>query len=81
MQVAAAITPGGLPHECAALKFGADGTVAVTIGTQSSGQDHARPVTLYVAETLGLAADGLLSGKETATLCRSAAALAARNRR
>ncbi len=59
LQVAAAITPGGLPHECAALKFGADGTVAVTIGTQSSGQDHARPVTLYVAETLGLAADAI----------------------
>ena len=60
LQVSAAIAPGGLPHECAALKFGSDGSVTVTIGTQSSGQNHARPVALYVSETLGIAADAIV---------------------
>jgi carbon-monoxide dehydrogenase large subunit len=60
LQVSAAIAPGDLPHECAALKFGADGTMTVTIGTQSSGQDHACPVALYVSDKLGFAADAIV---------------------
>lgn len=60
LQVAEAITPGGFVHECAAMKFGPDGTVDVTIGTQSSGQDHARPVKLYVSEHLGFAPDAIV---------------------
>jgi aerobic carbon-monoxide dehydrogenase large subunit len=55
LQVAAAIAPGSFPHECAAMKFGSDGTATVTIGTQSSGQNHARPVALYVSRKLGFA--------------------------
>jgi carbon-monoxide dehydrogenase large subunit len=59
LQVAAAIATGGLPHECAALKFGSGGTAAVTIGTESSGQNHAVPVARYVSETLGLAPEAI----------------------
>jgi carbon-monoxide dehydrogenase large subunit len=60
LQVSAAIAPGGLPHECAALKFGSDGTATVTVGTQSSGQNHARPVALYVSRKLGFAPDTIV---------------------
>ncbi|HXZ15240.1 MAG TPA: molybdopterin cofactor-binding domain-containing protein, partial [Roseiarcus sp.] len=60
LQVSAAIAPGGLPHECAAIKFGPDGSVTATIGTQSSGQDHARPVALYLSRTLGLALESIV---------------------
>ena len=60
LQVSAAIAPGGLPHECAAIKFGPEGSATVTIGTQSSGQNHARPVALYVSRRLGLAPEAIL---------------------
>jgi aerobic carbon-monoxide dehydrogenase large subunit len=60
LQVAAAIAPGDLPHECAAVKFGSDGTATVTVGTQSSGQDHARPIALYVSQELGLAPEAIV---------------------
>lgn len=60
LQVAEAITPGGFVRECAGMKFGPGGTVDVTIGTQSSGQDHARPVKLYVSEHLGFAPDAII---------------------
>jgi hypothetical protein len=35
---------GALPTESAAIRFGADGHVAMSIGTRSSGQDHASPL-------------------------------------
>ena len=54
LQVSAAIQPGSVPHEWADLMFGADASATVTIGTQSGGQDHARPMVLYVARELGL---------------------------
>ena len=60
LQVAEAITPGGLVHECAAVKFASDGSVSVTIGTQSSGQNHARPVKVYVSEQLGFALEKIV---------------------
>lgn len=43
-----------LPRESAAVHFLPEGGVRVTIGTESSGQDHARPVALLVARGLGL---------------------------
>jgi len=54
LQVSDAVRPGSVPHECAALAFGTDGSATVTIGTQSAGQDHARPMVLYVSRELGL---------------------------
>ena len=60
LQVAAAITPGSFPHECAAMTFGSDASATVTIGTESAGQDHARPVALYVAGELGLSSGAVI---------------------
>ena len=54
LQVAAAIKPGSVVNECAALTFGADASATVTIGTQSAGQNHARPMVMYVSRQLGL---------------------------
>ena len=54
LQVSAALLPGSVPHEWADLKFRADASAIVTIGTQSGGQDHASPMVLYVARELGL---------------------------
>jgi len=55
--VAKKISPGGFPLESAGLKFGADGALDIIIGTQSTGQDHARPMALYAAAQLGLDID------------------------
>ena len=63
------------------MKFGSDGTATVTIGTQSSGQNHAAPWRSMSPESLALRPTRSLSGKATATPCRSAAAPEARNRR
>jgi len=52
--IAKKISPSGYPLESAALKFGVDGSLDIVIGTQSSGQDHARPMVLYAAKVLGL---------------------------
>jgi carbon-monoxide dehydrogenase large subunit len=54
LQVSQAVAPGSVPHECAAFDFGTDASTIVTIGTQSSGQDHANPIVLYVSRILGL---------------------------
>jgi carbon-monoxide dehydrogenase large subunit len=54
LQVSAAIQPGSVPHSWADLTFGAGASATVTIGTQSGGQDHTRPMVLYVARELGL---------------------------
>jgi carbon-monoxide dehydrogenase large subunit len=54
LAVAKMIEPGHLPVESAALRFGRDGTLRITVGTQSTGQDHATPMALYAARTLGL---------------------------
>jgi len=52
--IAKKISPGGFPLESAALTFSADGVLDIVIGTQSTGQDHARPMALYAAAQLGL---------------------------
>ena len=57
LQVADAVKAGSLPIESAALHFGTDGTLDVVVGTQSSGQDHARPIALQAAAALGLDPD------------------------
>jgi aerobic carbon-monoxide dehydrogenase large subunit len=54
LQVAEAVHAGSFPVESAALTFGADGTLDVVIGTQSSGQDHALPVRLLAAQRLAI---------------------------
>jgi aerobic carbon-monoxide dehydrogenase large subunit len=54
LQVADAVKPGSAVQECVALAFGTDGSAIVTIGTQSSGQNHAEPMALYVSRELGL---------------------------
>ena len=60
LQVAEAVKPGSFVIGCASMRFGLDGTVNVTIGTQSSGQNHARPVKLYVSEKLGIAPESII---------------------
>jgi carbon-monoxide dehydrogenase large subunit len=54
LQVSEAIQAGSVPQECVALRFGADASAVVTIGTQSAGQDHADPIVRYIAQKLGL---------------------------
>ena len=54
LQVADAIKPGSAVQECVGLAFGTNGSAVVTIGTQSGGQNHAEPMTLYVSRELGL---------------------------
>lgn len=54
LAVAKMIEPDGLPVESAALAFGPGGALRVTIGTQSTGQDHAAPMALYAAKRFGL---------------------------
>ena len=54
IQVAKAIDPDSFPIESAALRFGRSGALDIVIGTQSSGQDHARPMALHAAEAFGL---------------------------
>jgi carbon-monoxide dehydrogenase large subunit len=54
LQVAAAIKPGSAVYESARLTFDTDASATVTIGTQSGGQNHGRPMVLYVARELGL---------------------------
>jgi carbon-monoxide dehydrogenase large subunit len=53
--VARMIEPDKLPIEGAAVRFGADGFLEITLGTQSGGQDHASPMIIHAAESLGLA--------------------------
>jgi len=43
-----------LPQESASVRFLANGHVHVVVGTQSTGQDHARPVVELLARGLGL---------------------------
>ena len=60
LQVAEAVKAGSFVFECASMRFARDGTVNVTIGTQSSGQNHAQPVKLYVSEKLGIDSDSVI---------------------
>lgn len=56
LAVAKMIEPDHLPVEGAALRFGTDSSLRITLGTQSTGQDHATPMMLYAARCFGLAA-------------------------
>jgi aerobic carbon-monoxide dehydrogenase large subunit len=60
LAVAKMIEPTHAPVESAALVFSSDGSLRVTIGTQSTGQDHARPMVLYAAKELGIGADSIV---------------------
>ena len=51
------IEPDHLPVEGARLTFGADGSLDMVIGTQSTGQDHATPLARHAAASFGLAPD------------------------
>lgn len=54
LAVAKMIEPDKLPVEAATMKFGADGWLEITLGTQSNGQDHATPMILHAADSFGL---------------------------
>jgi len=45
---------GGLPRESARIRFAADGSVRLDVGTQSAGQDHRRAYARILADHLGL---------------------------
>ncbi len=47
-------TARGQPNEAAELRFGADGTIALVVGTQSNGQGHETSYRQIAAELLGL---------------------------
>ncbi|MDN3568176.1 xanthine dehydrogenase family protein molybdopterin-binding subunit [Paeniroseomonas aquatica] len=47
-------TSRGAPHEWAAIRFPADGTIALCLGTQSNGQGHETSFPQFAAEHLGL---------------------------
>ncbi|MGH7153486.1 MAG: xanthine dehydrogenase family protein molybdopterin-binding subunit, partial [Acetobacteraceae bacterium] len=47
-------TARGQPHEAAALRFEADGRIALVVGTQSNGQGHETSYPQIAAELLGL---------------------------
>ena len=55
LAVAKMIEPDKRPVEAAAMKFGTDGSLEITLGTQSNGQDHATPIILHAADSFGLA--------------------------
>lgn len=57
--VARMIEPDQRPVEAARLVFGADGRLDMTIGTQSTGQDHATPLARHAAASFGLAPDAV----------------------
>jgi carbon-monoxide dehydrogenase large subunit len=57
LAVARMIEPDHLPVEGARLTFGADGSLDIVIGTQSTGQDHATPLARHAAASFGLAPD------------------------
>jgi carbon-monoxide dehydrogenase large subunit len=59
LAVARMIEPDGLPVEGVDLRFGTDGSLRVTLGTQSTGQDHATPMSLYAARCFGLVAESV----------------------
>ncbi|VBA38196.1 Carbon monoxide dehydrogenase large chain [Mycobacterium attenuatum] len=57
LQVAAAMSGGAFPVECATLTFSGDGRLDIVVGTQSSGQDHAVPLQQLAAQRLGIDLD------------------------
>jgi carbon-monoxide dehydrogenase large subunit len=80
LQVADAVKAGTLPVERAALTFGTDGTLDVVVGTQSSGQDHARPIALQAARGLGLDPDAVTVREGDSSALSPGAVPAGRNR-
>ncbi|MFG1400227.1 xanthine dehydrogenase family protein molybdopterin-binding subunit [Roseixanthobacter pseudopolyaromaticivorans] len=54
LAVARMIEPDKLPVEGATLVFGPDGSLDMTIGTQSTGQDHALPLARHAAANFAL---------------------------
>jgi len=60
LAVAKMIEPDHLPVESAALRFGRDGTLRITIGTQSTGQDHGTPLARYAAKSFGLGPEAVI---------------------
>jgi carbon-monoxide dehydrogenase large subunit len=59
LQVSQAIQPGSVPHQGVAFMFHVNAATTVIIGTQSTGQNHADPVVLYVSRELGLNASSI----------------------
>ena len=55
LAVAHMIEPDKLPVEEVRLAFGADGSLDMVVGTQSTGQDHAAPLVRHAAAVFGLA--------------------------
>jgi carbon-monoxide dehydrogenase large subunit len=54
LQVSEAIKAGSHPIESAALTFDPDGSLDIVVGTQSTGQDHARPLQVLAQRRLGV---------------------------
>jgi aerobic carbon-monoxide dehydrogenase large subunit len=59
LAVAHVIEADKLPIESLRLTFGADGALDMVVGTQSTGQDHARPLIHHAARALGLPPDAI----------------------
>jgi aerobic carbon-monoxide dehydrogenase large subunit len=60
LAVAHLIEPDKLPIESLRLTFDADGTLDMVVGTQSTGQDHARPLVHHAARAFGLSPDAII---------------------
>lgn len=60
LAVARMIEADKAPVECARLAFGTDGSLDITVGTQSTGQDHALPLIRHAAAAFGLSADRII---------------------
>ncbi|GAA0583558.1 xanthine dehydrogenase family protein molybdopterin-binding subunit [Craurococcus roseus] len=64
-------TARGSPGEWAAVRFAADGTVDLAVGTQSNGQGHETSFPQFAADRLGLPVESLrLVQADTATVAR-----------
>jgi carbon-monoxide dehydrogenase large subunit len=62
-------TPVGMPHERVAIKVSAAGSVALIVGTQSSGQGHETSFRQVVADQLGVHPEAInFVGGDSATL-------------
>ncbi len=59
LAVAHVIEADKLPIESLRLSFAADGSLDMVVGTQSTGQDHARPLIQHAAKAFGLPPDAI----------------------